>query len=111
MFMMHFMCPPYHFYVFVITTTKNLKTLMNNNIVHNKISETIHSYTGTNTHQPIGSVHTAIQNGKTTWYGKYQEEGIVLFKKARRFHMMILMQKPQPFVHDVFMSSPRYQFH
>ncbi len=92
--MVHFVCPPNCFYVFVVAPGKPFETLVDNNFMHNKISRTIHGYACADTYRKIILIHTAKHDAEPTWYGKNEEEGIVLFKKTIAFLVMVLVQVP-----------------
>jgi hypothetical protein len=112
MFMMHFVGTPDGLEIFIIAVTKNLKSLMNENIMDEEIGKAIKRNTQSYPEKRIIPVlHSYIQtyNSRNC---KDEEEEIIVFKKAfRLLFMVVLMEIPQKSVHDIFMHKPGDAFH
>jgi hypothetical protein len=87
------------------------EALMNDHIVHEKVSKTIRHYAEANGLQPVHALKRAKKNAQKTGYGKDDKEGIVLFKKTGFGIVMVFVQVPQEPVHHEFMCCPGDSLH
>ena len=94
MFVMHFMCPAYGTYIGIIATVEPFKALMNDYFMHQEISDAIQGKTCTDADHPVLFINYAQHNQQPARYGKYEEEGIILFEKTRALLMMVAVQVP-----------------
>jgi hypothetical protein len=107
---MHFVCSAYSAHIAVIPVRPYFKTLMNDDIVHQKITQPVNR----NTYAHIKSevvIHDTGDVAVSAGYSKDEEEGIVLFKKTGFNLMVIFVQVPQKTVHHKLMGKPCHEFH
>src|SRR5437667_12605269 len=95
MLMMHLMRPANCFYITVIAFRKPFKALMNDYIMHQKISNAIQCDARSNAYNPPGVLHTAKHNAEPARNSENEKECIVLFNKMFNGVMMIFTQTPQ----------------
>jgi len=111
MFVMHFMGFSNGPEVSVIRIPQKVKSLVDKDIMHQKISKSIEGYaqSGPKHRVEVGeSDHQAYDSR----YGKYQEKQIVPLEKPFVFgNMMVTMELPKDTMHDVFMGEPGHEFH
>ena len=111
MFMMHFMRPPDSSYIDIIGTGKPFKSLMNDHIMHHKISNAISHDAKTNCLQPIHFIIGSKQNAKKTGNCKNQKKASFFSKNPGPFLMMIFVQVPEKSMHNISMGKPGNAFH
>ena len=74
---------------------------MNEDVVHNEVSQAIKGNAYTNPKSCIRSSSASVK-AVGTRYRENDEKGIVLFKEAWTMRMMVLMKIPHGSVHQVF---------
>ena len=111
-FVMHFMGATNGFEISIVGFSQNLKALMDENIVHKKVTKSIQGDAQTDPKQIIISgLHPKKQSGNTGQSKNQKEKIIVLEKPLGDFFMVIFMQDPKQAVHDVFMGKPGHKLH
>ena len=111
-FVMHFMRPPDCFQINRIRFAEHFKTLMDKNIMHHKVSKTVNSDPKPDIEQIIGAGIKAKQKTCNAWRGKNHKEIIILFKKIAIVPLVVIVvQKPEGTMHQIFMGEPRDAFH
>jgi hypothetical protein len=96
----------------VLTVPEKAETLVNENIMHEKISKPINCNTETDPEKEIIIALHSQEQTDNTRYGKDQKEEIVVLEKSRRlFVMMVFVQYPKDAMHDIFMREPGNSFH
>ena len=111
MLVMHFMCPANGTNIAVIAAGKPFESLVNDDIMHQKIPGTIGHDAKTYRLHPPYIIKCAEIDQQYTWYGEDDKEGIILFKKAGLHLVMIFMQIPKKTMHDIPMCKPCNTFH
>jgi hypothetical protein len=91
MLVMHFMGPPDSAYIGVIRPGKPLEPLMDDYIMHNKISKTISHYAKADGLQPVNGIDRSKKDGAKTRHRKNYKKSIVLLKETTPFSMMVFM--------------------
>lgn len=87
------------------------EALMDDDVMYHEISESIRHDTKTYGLHPPDPVLTSEHDQQHAGYGKYDEEGIILFEESGLHLVMILMQIPQKSMHHPFMRGPGDAFH
>src|SRR5258705_10308542 len=111
MFVMHLVCPAYGTYISIVTPAEPFKALVNDHFMHQEISNAIHGKTGADADHPVLFVNNPHHDQQPAWYGKYEEESIILFKKTWAFLMMIFVQEPAGTMHYIAVQAPGKPFH
>jgi len=111
MLMMHFMCPSNGPDVTAVASCKPFETLMNNNIMNEKISKSISHDTEANRLHPPYMIERAVKNKQDAWYSEDDKKCVVLLEETRLYLMMILVQVPEKTMHDITMCKPGNTFH
>lgn len=109
--MMHFMCFTDGAEINIIGATEKIKTLVDEDIVHQEICEPIDGDSESDVKAVIHTVSNTEKNQDHAGDGEDQEEGIVLFKESRFRLMMIFVEVPAESVHNVFMGKPGHILH
>jgi len=107
----HFMRPADGADIGVVAAGKPFKALVNDDFVYQKIRDAIECKTGADGDAPVLLVNYAQHDEQPAWYRKNEEEGIVLFKKAGAFVVMVFMEVPQKTVHYITVHQPGDAFH
>jgi hypothetical protein len=107
----HLVCPAYGAYVQAAAAGKPFKPLVNDYVMHQKVSEAIHCYAKTDGCCPVSVALQAQHNAEPAWYGKNEEESIVFFKKPWSFLVVIFVEVPQKAVHHIAVCEPCDAFH
>lgn len=110
-FVVHFVQPTNGPKIGGVDVSNPAKTLMNEQLVHEKISQAVGSNPESKAHRYPDVIHHAQHDAQPTWDGENQEKGIVFFKKTRLLGVVVCVQKPQPTVHEVFVRRPSSTFH
>ena len=85
---------------------------MDDNIMYNKIAQTVSKNSQSNEESVIKTVLCTKIKQKNAWNGKDYEKNVVSFENMDVFGlMMIRMKIPQKTVHNEFMSTPSDTFH
>src|SRR5688572_5240058 len=111
MLMMHFMRPTDGTNIRVIASGKPFESLVNDDIVHQKISSTISHDAKPNCLHPPYIIKCAGIDQQNTWDCENDKECIVLFKKPGLYLVMIFMKIPEKSMHNVAMGEPGNTFH
>ena len=111
MLVMHFMCPANGTNIPVIAAGKPLESLMNNNIMHQKIPGAICHDAKTDRLHPPYIIKCAEIDQQYAWHSEDDKECIVLLKKARLYLVMIFVRIPKKTMHDIPMCKPCNTFH
>jgi hypothetical protein len=92
--MMHFMPPPDRPDIRIITPGKPFEPLVNDHIMYYKIREAISHDPEPHCLHPPGMVKSSKPDQQDTGHSKYDEKGIILFKKSGFCPVMVLVQVP-----------------
>jgi hypothetical protein len=107
----HFMGPANGAHIGIAAAAEPFEALVNNDVVHQEISDPIGHNAKANGLHPPNTIHSTKANQQHTGHREYDKEPVVLFKKARFFLVMITVQEPEESMHDVSMRQPGYAFH
>jgi hypothetical protein len=105
------MRPPNGTNIPVISAGKQFKSLVNDDIMHQKIPETIGHDTKPDCLHPPDIIVGPKIDQQDAGQCKDDEEGIILFKKTRLNLVVIFMQAPKKSMHDVTVRKPGNSFH
>ena len=94
MFMVHLMRPPDGSYVCVPAFAEPFKTLVNDYVMHHKISEAISHHAETDGHQPPHVIDTSKYDRQHARDCENEKEAVIFLKKAWFYLVMIFMQYP-----------------
>ncbi|TND08033.1 MAG: hypothetical protein FD123_2587 [Bacteroidetes bacterium] len=97
-------------YIPVVPVAQKRKPLVNDNIVHDKIAETVQSDSNADVKTKI-MVHAAGYETVHARGGKNEEERIVLLEKSVFPLVMIAVQVPEQAVHNELMREPGHELH
>src|SRR4030095_11438080 len=111
MLVMHFMCPANCSHITIVASCKPFESLVNDDIMYQKISDTISHDAKTDRLHPPCIIKCAEIDQEYTWHSEDDKECVVLFKKAGLYLVMIFMQVPKKPMHDISMSKPGNAFH
>src|SRR5688572_5061799 len=103
---MHFVRPADSAHIRVARMREPFETLMDDHIMHEEVSKSIRHHAKSYSLQPVYTFQRAEKNTQKAGNSEDDEEGIVLFKKARFGIVMIFVQVPEKSMHYVFMGSP-----
>jgi hypothetical protein len=106
----HFVRPADGFYINIIPIAQNLKALVDDDVVHQEISQAVYGNAGSNPKTKI-VVYASGYETICAGHSKYEEEGIVFFKKTFMALMVISVQDPQESVHHVLVGEPSHELH
>ena len=95
----------------VFSATKPLESLVDENVMNQKIGQTIGGNPRPNPHAKIPSRHGACNETPGAGHSENQEESVILFKKTRLVNVVVLMEKPHHAVHYIFVGEPGDTFH
>jgi len=110
--MMYFMCFSESDEVFVFSVFEPLKTLMNQNIVNQKVTGTVKRNAASNKKQIIESALNTKVKQDDTRNRKNDKENIIALKSMLVFWLMMIGVKiPHKSVHYIFMRKPSNTFH
>jgi hypothetical protein len=105
------MCPTNGAYIGVIAAGEPLESLVDDHIMHQEIGEAIGHDTKPDRLHPPDLIVSAYADQQHTGHGKDHKKGIILFKEARFYLVMIFMEIPQKSMHHIFMGAPGYTLH
>lgn len=109
--MVHFMGSSDSSEVPVVTVAHDFESLVNKNVVHQKITKSINCDTDTHEQAVIITVEHPKKHQQKTRNGENQKEQIVPFEETCMSLMMIPMQQPKEAVHDIFVRKPGHKLH
>jgi hypothetical protein len=111
MLMMHFVGPAYRTYICAAAPREPFEPLVDDDIMHNKISQAISHDAETDRLQiPSVSISTE-KDEQHTGNSKYDKEEIVLLKESRFYLVVVPVQVPEKAVHHIAMRKPGNAFH
>jgi hypothetical protein len=108
---MHFMRPPDGPDIPVITAGEPFEPLVNDDIMHQEISKAISHDPKTDRLHPPYMIVCAKPYQQHTRNRKDDKEGIILFKEARFYLVMVSVQIPEKPVHYIPVRKPGNAFH
>jgi hypothetical protein len=111
MFVVHFMRPSNGTHISIVAAGKPFESLVNDDIVYQKIGEAVQGYAKANGRHPIDALLQTQHDAKPTGNGKNEEEGVVFFEGMALRIVVVFVQVPQKTVHHVFVRSPGNGFH
>ena len=91
---MHLVSPANGANIGIIAAGKPFETLMDNNVVNHKIGKAVSHYPKPDRLHPPYLIVSAKADQQHAGNGKYDKEGIVFFKEARLYLVMVFMQIP-----------------
>lgn len=98
--------------IWVIGVSEHFESLVNENVVHQKIREPVNRDSQSYPKKGIIALQHAKKQSGNTRQSKNEEEKIIVLKEAVGFLFVVIpMQIPQKTVHDVFMREPGHPFH
>jgi len=107
----HFMRPANGADIGVVAAGKPFKPLVNDHFVHQKIRDTVQCKSRADGDAPVLLVNNTQHDEQPARHRKNEEEGIVLFKKAGAFVVMVFVEVPQKTVHYITVHQPGNAFH
>jgi hypothetical protein len=111
MLMMHLVRPAYGPYISAVAPREPFEPLVNDDIVHNKISQAVcHDAEANSLQIPAVSISTE-KDEQHTGNSEYDKEEIVLLKESRFNLVMVPVQVPEKAVHHISMRKPGNAFH
>ncbi len=111
-FVMGFMGPSQSPEIKGIRVPEYPETLMDENIMDQKISDPIQGDAQAGPEKKIELAHHAQIKTKHAGNSENEKEGVILFEKAFIVPMMVIpMKGPQESVHNVFVCKPSCEFH
>ncbi len=105
------MCPADGAHVAVVAAREPFKPLVDDHIMHQEIREPVHGDAEADARQPLLPVFQTEHDAEPAWDGEYEEEGIVFFKHARPWLVVVFMQVPEETVHHIAVCEPCNAFH
>jgi uncharacterized membrane protein len=112
MFVVHFMTFAKGYQIFVFGIFEQLKSLMDKNIVHNKITQSVSKNSQSNEKLVVKTSFCPKIKQQNTGYGKNHEKQIIALENMGVFGLvMVGMQIPQKTVHHKFVRAPSHAFH
>jgi hypothetical protein len=95
----------------IIAAGKPFKSLVNNDIVNQKIPNAISHDAKPDCLHPPYIIKCSEKDQQNTWDCEDDKECIVLFEKSGLHLVMIFMQVPKKTMHDIPMGKPCNAFH
>lgn len=90
---------------------KDPKPVVNDHLMHKKISRSVNSNTDTDPHAVVATGHNAEHHKQPGWNGKDQGEKIISLEKSLFGLVVANMNLPENAMHHIFMCRPRHKFH
>jgi len=95
----------------IFRPSEDFETLVNEDVVDQKVCSTVERDAGPDPHPKVTSSHGARDETPSTGHSKNQKERIVLFEESRFVDVVVFMEIPHQSVHEVFVRKPRHSFH
>jgi hypothetical protein len=112
MFVVHLVRPAYGTEVNVIGLAQPLEPLMDKNVVHKKVGKSVNRDSKPDKQQERQRSVQAKPKAKYAGRSENEKKVIVLLKKRTWvFAVMVLVQKPEEAMHQVFVSQPCNRLH
>lgn len=110
--MMHFMTFAKGYQIFVFGVFEELQSLVNDDVVHDKIAQSISKNPQSNEELVIKPGFRSKIKQQNAWYGKNHEKQIIAFENMGVFGLvMVGVQIPKESVHHKFVRAPCHAFH
>ena len=109
--MVHLVCFPNGHEIGILCAAKPLETLVDENVVNQKIGQAVRGNPRADPHAKVTSRHGPRDETPRARNGENQKERIVFLKKARFMNVVVGMKKPHDAMHEVFVGKPRHTLH